>query len=68
MKLKKKKIYRNKTPIFKKDVAIEKVLVPNKISFGEKNSKYFIGYLHNDDKIQSLHIMLPKRSCLCKKL
>ena len=64
----KKKIYDNKTSIFKKDVAIEKVLVSNKISFGEENYKYFIGYLHNDDKIQSLHTMLPKRSCLCKKL
>ena len=32
-----------------KDVDIEKVLVSNKISFGEKNYKYFIGYLYNDD-------------------
>ena len=28
--------YHNKTPIFKKDVDIEKVLVSKKISFGEK--------------------------------
>ena len=28
----------------KKDVDIEKVLISNKISFGEKNNKYFIGY------------------------
>ena len=32
----------------------------NKISFGEKNYKYFIAYLYDDYKIKSLHIMLPK--------
>ena len=37
------KFYFDKTPIFLKDVDIEKVLVSNKISFGEKNYKYFIG-------------------------
>ena len=31
-----KKIYRNRTPIFLKDIDIEKVLVSYKISFGEK--------------------------------
>ena len=40
----KNKFYRNKTPIFSGDVDIEKVLVSNKISFGEKNYKYFISY------------------------
>ena len=35
--IEKKKCYRNKTPIFLKDVDIEKVLVSSKISFGEKN-------------------------------
>ena len=57
-----KKNYRNKTPIFLKDVDIEKVLVSNKISFGEKNYKYLIGYLYNDNKVKPLHIMLPKTS------
>ena len=28
-------------------VILKKVLVSNKISFGEKNCKYFIGYLYN---------------------
>ena len=56
------KNYRNKTPIFLKDVDIEKVLVSNKISFGEKNYKYLIGYLYNDNKVKPLHIMLPKTS------
>ena len=48
------------------DVDIEKVLVSNKISSGEKNYKYFIGYLYNDHKVKPLHIMLPKTSACVK--
>ena len=48
------------------DVDIKKVLVSNKISFGEKNYKYFIGYLYNDNKVKTLHIMLPKTSAYVK--
>ena len=44
------------------DVDIGKVLVSNKTSLCEKNYKYFIGYLYNDDKVKPLHIMLPKTS------
>ena len=49
--IEKTKFYRQKTPIFIKDVDIEKVLTSNKISFGEKNYKYFIGYMYNDHKL-----------------
>ena len=45
---------------------ILKVLVSNKISFGEKSFKYFIGYLYNDNKVRPLHIMLPRRSTYVK--
>ena len=38
-KKKKKKNYRHKTPTFLGDVDIKKVLVSNKISFGEKKCK-----------------------------
>ena len=58
--------YHNKTPIFLKDVDIEKVLVSKKIYFDEKNYKYFIGYLYNDHKVKPLHIMLPKTSTYIK--
>ena len=44
------------------NVDIEKVSVCNKISFVEKNCKYFIGYLCNDNKVKPLNIMLPKTS------
>ena len=60
--MRKNKFYCNKTPIFLKDVDIEKVLVSKKTYFEEKNYKYFIGYLYNDHKFKPLHIMLPKTS------
>ena len=56
----------HKTPIVLKDVDTEKVLVSNKISFGEKNYKYFIGYLYNDHKVKPSHVMLPKTSTYVK--
>ena len=49
-----------------RDVVIDKVLVPNNISFGEKSYMYLIGYLHNDNKVTSLHIILPKTSTYLK--
>ena len=64
--IEKSKFYRHMTPILLRDVDIEKVLVSNKISFGEKNYKYFIGYLYNDHKVKPLHIMLPKTSAYVK--
>ena len=66
LKLKKSKFYRHKASIFLKDVDVEKVLVSNKISFGEKNYKYFIGYLYNDNKVKLLHMKLPKTSAYVK--
>ena len=57
----KKKFYRNKIPISLKDADIKKVLVSNKISFGENSYKY-IGYLYSDDKVKPFNIMLPKTS------
>ena len=66
IEIEKNKFYRNKTPIFLKDVDIEKVLISNKISFGEKNYEYFIGYLHDNHKVKPLRIMLPKTSSYVK--
>ena len=65
--IEKSKFYFYKTPIFLKDADIEKVLVSNKITFGEKNYKYFIGYLYNDNKVKPLHIMLLKTSAHVKR-
>ena len=45
IEIEKNKFYWNKIPVPLRDVGIEKVLVCNKTSFGEKMYKYFIGYL-----------------------
>ena len=47
-------------------IDIVNVLVSSKISSGENNDKYFIGYLYDDYRIKSLHIMLPKTSAYVK--
>ena len=58
--------YCHGSSIFLKDVDIEKILASGKIFSGEKNHKYFIGYLHNDNKVKPLHKMLPKTSTYVK--
>ena len=63
---KKNKFYRHKTPIYCGDVDTEKGLASNKISFDEKNHKYFIGYLYDNHQVKLLHIMLPKTSAYVK--
>ena len=66
--IEKNKFYCNKTPIFLKDVDIEKVLISNQISFDKKSYKHFIGYLHNDNKFKLLHTMPPKSSDYVSKI
>ena len=64
IEIEKNKCYRHETAICLKDVDIEKVLVSNKISFSEKNCKYLIGYLHNGNKVKTLHIMLLNQALM----
>ena len=66
IEIEKDEFYRHKTPILLKDVDIEKVLVSNKIYFGEKNYKYFTGYLCNNNKVKPLRNMLPRTSAYVK--
>ena len=66
IEIEKNKFYHNKTLISLKDINIQKILVSNNISFGEKNYRYFIGYLYKDHKVKPLHIMLPKTSAYVK--
>ena len=61
-----KKNYHHQNPVPLMDVGIEKILVSNKISFGEKKYKYFIGYLYNDHKFNSLDKVLLKTSARVK--
>ena len=44
------------------DIDIDKISIYNKVSFGEKGYKYFIGYKDVDYKIPPLCIMLAKLS------
>ena len=67
IEIEKNDFYCNKNPFFLRNVCFEKVLVSNKISFCEKNCKYFIGYLNNDNRVKPLHIMLPKTSAFVKR-
>ena len=52
---------------FLEDVDIGKVLVSNNIFSSEKDYKYSISYLYDDNKIKPLHIMLPKTSVYVKR-
>ena len=38
----------------------------SKFYFDEKHYNYFVGYFHNDYKVKSLHIVLPKTSAYVK--
>ena len=49
----------------KQNIDIDKVIVSNKVSFGENGFKYFIGY-KDDNKIRPLCIYLPKMSAYRK--
>ena len=49
---------------FLENGAIENLIVSNKISFGEKNYKCFVGYLYDGCKIKPLHVMLQKRASM----
>ena len=66
IEIERNKFYHHKTLIFLENADVGKVLVFNKISIGEKIYKYFIGYLHNDNKVKPLNIMLPKTSAYAK--
>ena len=67
MKLKKKFFFTViRILFFLGDLDIEKVLLSNKISFGEKNYKYFISYFYNSNNVKPLYVMLPKTSAYVK--
>ena len=51
---------------FLEKLEIEIVLGSNKISLVKKSYKNINGYLYNDYKVKSLHIMLPKTRAYVK--
>ena len=44
IEIQKQKFHQHKRPISIKDVDINKIVVSNKVFFGKKGFKYFIGY------------------------
>ena len=57
----KHKFHPHKRPISIKNIDINKIVVSNKVSFGKKGFKYFVGY-KDAKKIRPLCIFLPKMS------
>ena len=49
-------------------VDVQKVLVSKKISFGERNCKYFSGDSYDNHKFKPLYIMFPKTTAYVKKV
>ena len=50
------------------DVDVQKVLVSKKISFGERNCKYFSGDSYDNHKFKLMYIMFPKTTAYVKKV
>ena len=62
---KKQKFFQHKRTISIKNIDINKIVVSNKVSFGKKGFKYFIGY-KGAKNIRPLCIFLPKMSAYRK--
>ena len=60
IEIEKEKFYQHERPTSIKNIDNNKIVVSNKVSFGKKGFKYFIGY--KDAKIRPLCIFLPKTS------
>ena len=58
-KIEKYKFHKHKSPISLDNIDINKIVVANQDSFGEKVLKYLIGY-KDINKIKPLCIFLPK--------
>ena len=61
IEIQKLKFHQHKGPISIKNMDIDKIRVSDKVSFGKKEFKYFIGY-RDAKKFSPLYIFLPKMS------
>ena len=59
IEIRKQKFHQHKEPITIKSIHINKIAISNKVSFGQKGCKYFIGY-QDAKKLRSLCIFLRK--------
>ena len=58
----KKEFHASKQAIALNSVDTNKIVVSDKFKYSDNGSKYFIGYLDDDDIIRPLCIMLPEKS------
>ena len=65
IEIEKKKKATMKVPFFRKSRDWDSIRIKQDF-FGEKNYKNINGYLYNDYKVKSLHIMLPKTRAYVK--
>ena len=65
--IEKHKFYQHKSPILMNNIDINKIVASNKVSFGKKGFKYFIGY-KDAQKIRPISIFLPKMSAYIRDL
>ena len=68
IEIEKNKFDRNKIHFLKKMQILRKYYYLTKCSSVKKNYEYFIGYLHNDNKVKPSYIMLPKTSTYVKSI
>ena len=61
IEIEKQKFYQHERPISKKYIDINKIVVSNKVSFGKKGFRCFIGY-KDAKKMRPLCIFLSKMS------
>ena len=61
IEIEKQKFYRHIRPISRSNIDVNKIVVSNKVSFGKKGFKYFIGY-KDAKKITPVSIFLSKMS------
>ena len=65
IEIQKQEFHQHKGLISIKIVEIDKMVVPNQVSFGKKEFKYFIGY-EDAENIKPLCIFLPKMTAYRK--
>ena len=63
----KRKFHASKEKVALNLVNTNKIVVPDKFKDSDDGSKYFIGYLHDDDIIKPLCIILPQMKLKMKR-
>ena len=60
IEIQKQKFHEHKEPISVKNIDVNKIVVSNKVSFGKRGFKYFIGYWFDDNHQNNSPIMIDQ--------